>query len=154
MIPADPRVVRIGPDGQHEVTVRVLNIRQIAHLVELFKDGKLDKLSAGADVFELLEVLPGEMIGMVMISTALSREQLDEATADQFLELLSTILELNRDFFFRKIGPALRVLLAQVALVSGIRQTLDGSQPFSASSALDTGIATSSSSLSPSSMGS
>lgn len=121
--------------GDRVIEVKALNMGQLLRVLELFKGGKLETLDASGDLFEWIEKLPDEMIGLVMIATGLTRDQMDELETDQFVNLLSAILEKNRDFFFRKLGPALRALLARVALVSGI---LGGSMPSSSSSGMGT----------------
>lgn len=121
--------------GDRSIEVKALNMGQLLRVLDLFKGGKLEQLNASGDVLDWLEKLPEEMIALVMIATGLTREEMNELETDQFVLLLSAILEKNRDFFFRKLGPALRALLGRVALVAGI---LDGSMLSSFSSATGT----------------
>lgn len=128
LIPPEPRTV---PFAGSEVTVRVLTMGQVLRLVELFKGGKLEKLKADADLFDWIETFPEEMIGITMIAMEMKRDQVNAGSVEEFVHLLGEILDLNRDFFFRKIGPALRILIGKLALVAGL---LDGPMPSRASS--------------------
>lgn len=133
LLPPLPDPLRVGTT---DVQVGALNVGQLMRVVQLFKGGKLDQLPADGDLLVWIEKLPDEMIELALIATGMRREDLEAASVEEFVTLLAAILEKNRDFFFRTLGPALRVLLSRVALVAGM---LDGLIPSSSLSSTATG---------------
>lgn len=111
-----PSKVRIaGLD--REIEVHTLKMGQLMQVVKLFQGGKLANVKVGGDLLDIIEVLPDEMMQLAMIATGLTKDELNQAEVDEFVILVATILERNRDFFARKLGQSLKVLAAQLAKI-------------------------------------
>lgn len=110
-----------------EVEVRALKLGQLLAITQLFQGGKLANVKADSDLLDIIEALPEEMIQLASIATGLTREELGQAELDEFVMLCATILEKNRDFFARRLGPSLKALAAQLMKITAVAVVATGS---------------------------
>lgn len=103
-----------------EIEIHALKMGQLLQVVKVFEGGKLQNVQAGADLLDIIEALPEEMIQVAMIATNITREEIATAEVDEFVMLVATILEKNRDFFARRLGPSLKVLAAQLMKITAM----------------------------------
>lgn len=60
----------------------------------------------------------GDLLSAIAIAVGKPREWVDDLDADDAVLLASTVIEVNADFFTRKVMPRLSALFAQVGEVS------------------------------------
>lgn len=119
-----PKRVKIG---DREITVGPLNMGQLLAVRKVFSGGKLEKLASNADMLDLIDTLMDEMIEVVRIACDLDEASLHKLTGEEFIELCTAIIEGNRDFFVRWIGPALHRLMGELIRVAAMVQPATGS---------------------------
>jgi hypothetical protein len=110
-----PKVVRLG---DREVAVGPLQVRQLLQMVKVFEGGKLASLNPKADLLDLIHDMPEEMIQVCMVACDARREEIDRLDVADFVTLCADIIEANRDFFARRIGPALQRLAGELIRVA------------------------------------
>lgn len=103
-----------------EVVVGELTVDQVIKITKAFKGGKLENLPAGADLLDLIEAFPEEMIQICMIATGATREEMGRAKTDEFLNLCAAIIGRNTDFFVRRLGPSLKRLVGELIKVAAM----------------------------------
>lgn len=114
-----PETQKVAICGR-EIEVGPMTVDQILRVLKVFNGGKLDKMTADTSLVDLIEAFPDEMIAVAMIVTGLAREEIGQARTDEFVELLAAIIERNRDFFVRRLGPSLRHLLGELVSVAAM----------------------------------
>lgn len=110
-----PKTVKLG---EREVTIGPMNMGQILKVGKVFEGGKLAAIPANADLLTLIDAFPEEMIQVAMIVCDAKREEIDGLEVIDFVNLCADIIEGNRDFFARRIGPAMQRLLGELIRVA------------------------------------
>lgn len=129
IIPPTPDIVHfLGRD----VEIHALKIGQLLSIKKIFAGGKLEQVTANADLIDLIDVLPEEMIRVVEIALGIPRAEIDGAEVDEFVNICSAIFQKNSDFFVKRLGPSLQKMTAQLAALACLAGGLTHSKRLSA----------------------
>ena len=119
-----------------EVEIRALTMGSLMKIVKVLDAGKLQGMPIDADLVTFLEVMPEECIQIVCLATDITREEIDKVEVSDFVILLSAVLEKNKDFFVKRLGRSLQILLVRITEIA----VLAGSMPSNSLSLMDTGL--------------
>jgi len=93
------------------VEVRPLTIGQIPAVTRLLRGVKIgavfggDESIADIDFMGLIADHGDQMIGAVAMATGMKSDEVERADPAEFIELARAIVEVNSDFFIRKVVP-------------------------------------------------
>ncbi len=110
-----------------QITVAPLKVGQLPAFARAVKPigGAVEALATGREALTLAAMLDliadhGEaIIDAVAIASGVPAHELADATPDQLIELAAVCLEVNADFFGRRLTPALRAAVAGQAATAG-----------------------------------
>jgi hypothetical protein len=128
IVPPSPDVVRfLGRD----IEIHALKVGQLLSIKKLFAGGKLEQVAADADLIDMIDILPEEMIRVVEIALGVPRKDIDGAEVDEFLNVCAAIFNKNSDFFVQRLGPSLLKMTAQLAALASLAGGLTQSRRLS-----------------------
>ncbi len=112
----DPAPTPVDYRGER-LEIKPLTIGQLPKLVRLARplidalmDSDIDKLTDGAEIGPLLDLLDEHserVFDAAAMITRRDRAWLEEGDPAEFVQLVKTVIEVNRDFFTRKLAPLL-----------------------------------------------
>lgn len=110
-----PKEVTVQVNGE-PVTVRPLTMGRIPAFVKAAEPIK--DVLGGGDI-NLADFLMDEpknkaLINAIRLATGMSEQKLESLTPDTIIELATAILEVNADFFVRRLAPLWRTSLIRV----------------------------------------
>lgn len=117
------------------VEVSPLRVRELPAFLAAVKPIAAE-LSAGVELVDLLADQAEAIIAAVAIGARVERAWLDELLPDDLVALAGAVLEVNADFFARRVLPAM------TERMTGLAASLAGRTSSSASSATATDSAT------------
>ncbi len=98
--------------GENEITIKPLKIGQLAKFAKAIKPvmGKISGIEFTQDqianlIVDLMIDHSDNLLEMISIATKLTKEQVEDLDPDVFLEIVAAIIEVNSDFFIRKVLP-------------------------------------------------
>lgn len=115
--PNETRTVKIAG---REVAVGIMTMGELLRVKGIFAGGKLERMAADSDLGGIIDAFPDEMMDVARVVTDLTRDELYGAQVDEFLNLCAAIIEINSDFFSRRLGPSLRNLLGQLVRMAAM----------------------------------
>lgn len=130
------------PEARHlviagkPVTVAPLKVRQIPAFARAIAPAAQAVFSG--DLMGAVAAHGEALIEAMAIATGESAEWLGELEADAFLALVGEVVEVNADFFVRRVGPALNATVERI----GQALTTAGATPSPACSPADSAGAT------------
>ena len=109
----DVASVQVDLGGDRPVEIRPLKVRQLPAFARALQPAlpvlaplfAADDDVAAMDVVALLGSLGDDLIDAVAIGAALDRDAIEELEIDKFLELAMAVLQVNLDFFIRRLLP-------------------------------------------------
>ena len=129
----DPASTAVDYVGER-LEIKPLTIGQLPKLVRLARplidglmDSDFDKLTDGAEIGPLLDLLDQHSEGVfdaAALVTGRDREWIESGNPAEFVQLVRTVIEVNRDFFTRKLAP---LLAARAKPSNGDGQTASNS---------------------------
>jgi hypothetical protein len=75
-------------------------------------------LDGSGDMLTTIELHCDRMIEAVQIATGIERDKLDNALPDEFIGLAKAVIEINADFFARRLLPSIKTA------VEGLQETV------------------------------
>lgn len=122
-----PQPVTVTAGGR-EVAVAPIKVRELPAFAAAV-DPLLQEIAAGAGVAALMMSNPEAFIKAVAIGARLERAFVDDLELDELLNLAAAVLEVNVDFFVRRLAPAFNLAVGRIgALVAGLMLS-SGSSP-------------------------
>lgn len=108
---APPRTIDVVAGGQ---TLHIAPA-SISNLAAMLRDGK-DVYAALGDqpLTQLFADHTEALIDICTHGTGISRDDIADMNGDEFLSVLSAVLEANADFFIHRLRPALESLFSQL----------------------------------------
>lgn len=94
-----------------DIAVRPLTLRQIPPVARALGP-LLEAIAAGRAPADLVGEQGERVVAVVALATGLDEDWLWQAPPDDFLGLLAVVLEVNADFFTRRLAPRLAALTA------------------------------------------
>ena len=128
-----PEILNV-PSGQtlHGITVeavRMRNLQALATAVQPIGGDVLNAVEGRGDWLSLVVDHTGRMCEALRCCSNASAEQIAELPPDQFIELLSIAVELNTDFFIRRLIPAVRTRMESLRTTLGAAMQTGGTTP-------------------------
>lgn len=93
--------------GGQTLAITPLRVGQIPGFARAIRPLVPQLGASGTDWFELLAEHGDALIEALRIATGLGRHDLAELPPDEFVELAAAVMEVNADFFVRRLTPAL-----------------------------------------------
>lgn len=108
------------------VEIRPLTVGQIPGVMRALKGIDLASGFNMADVPALLADHGDALIGAVSIAAKLDRAEVESAEADEFLQLIAAVVEVNTDFFVHRLAPTIERVGSRVSekVMTGAGRTL------------------------------
>lgn len=108
--------------------VRMGNLQAFTAVMRPITKDVIMALEGDGDLLMTIELHGNRMIEAVSIGTGISKERLDQCLPDEFLKLAVAVIEINADFFVRRLLPSV------VASVQAMREKVQelGTTRFSA----------------------
>lgn len=122
------------PPGQtlHGITVeavRMRNLQALATAVQPIVGDVLDAVEGRGDWLALVVDHTGRMCEALRCCSDATADQIAELSPAQFIELLSVAVELNTDFFIRRLIPAVRTRMESLRTTLGAAMQTGGTTP-------------------------
>lgn len=122
------------PPGQtlHGITVeavRMRNLQALATAVQPIVGDVLDAVEGRGDWLALVVDHTGRMCEALRCCSDATADQIAELSPAQFIELLSVAVELNTDFFIRRLMPAVRTRMESLRTTLGAAMQNSGTMP-------------------------
>lgn len=124
-----------------EFTIKPFGFGKFPKVLELFKRLKDTPVAAGTGgtVKEIIDIIAdnGEVVvEFAMLATGKKRDFFDDVTLDQAVELVQAIIEVNADFFVKRLQPKLLEAMSKLTASLGGALSQDLSQPATGSETL------------------
>ena len=116
----------------HGITVeavRMRNLQGLASAVQPIVGDVLNAVEGRGDWLALVVDHTGRMCEALRCCSNASAAQIAELPPDQFIELLSIAVELNTDFFIRRLMPAIRTRMESMRMTLGAAMQNSGTTP-------------------------
>lgn len=98
---------KIVPLAGREIEVRPITVGQIPRVIECLEGVELSADDEGNfDVVKLLEEHTDKVIDVAVVLSGIDRRTLEQVPLDEFAIFVGAWLELNADFFARRVLPA------------------------------------------------
>jgi hypothetical protein len=107
--PATRRVMFEG----HDLVIAPLTVGQLPAVARALRG--ID-LSGGIDVLELIAEHGERVAEAIAVAACVDLEIVQRAEVDEFLTLATAVIEVNADFFARRVAPALSGAFTRVGL--------------------------------------
>lgn len=104
--------------GGKQIAVRPLKIKQIPAFTRAV--APVMGLLTGGDLLSAVGIAGDDLIKAVSIATHEPVEWLGDLEADDFVKLASTVLEVNADFFVRRLTPEINRASASLTRILGV----------------------------------
>lgn len=122
-----PQPVTVTAGGR-EVAVTPIRVRELPAFAAAVEP-MLHEIASGTGVAELMTRDVESLIKAVVIGARLERAFVDDLELDELLNLAAAVLEVNADFFVRRLAPALNLAVERIgARVAGLTLS-SGSSP-------------------------
>lgn len=122
-----PQPVTVTAGGR-EVAVTPIKVRELPAFAAAVEP-LLQAVSSGADVSALLMRDAESLIKAVAIGARLERAFVDDLELDELLTLAAAVLEVNADFFVRRVAPALNLAVERIGARMAGSMLSSGSSP-------------------------
>ncbi len=99
--------------GVEELTIRPLRVGQLPAFLRAV--GPVFEAFATLDIEALMVQHSDRLIECCAIATDRPRAWVEDLEIDTFLELVTALIEVNRDFFVRRVAPAIEALIEKYA---------------------------------------
>ena len=116
----------------HGITVeavRMRNLQALATAVQPIVGDVLDAVEGRGDWLALVVDHTGRMCEALRCCSDATADQIAELSPAQFIELLSVAVELNTDFFIRRLIPAVRTRMESLRTTLGAAMQTGGTTP-------------------------
>ena len=128
-----PEILNV-PSGQtlHGITIKAVqmrNLQALATAVQPIVGDVLDAVEGRGDWLALVVDHTERMCEALRCCSDASAEQIAELPPDQFIELLAIAVELNTDFFIRRLMPAVRTRMESLRTTLGAAMQTGGTTP-------------------------
>ena len=88
--------------------IRMGKLQAFTAAVKPIAGDLVEAIGGNGDMLTTIELHGDKMILAVSIATGLSVDELNDSEADEFVRLASAVIEVNADFFVRKLLPSVR----------------------------------------------
>src|SRR5574340_1578082 len=122
-----PQPVTVTAGGR-EVAVTPIRTRELVAFTAAV-DPLLQEIAAGAGVAALMTRDVESLIKAVAIGARLERAFVDDLELDELLNLAAAVLEVNADFFVRRLAPALDLAVERIGARLAGAMLSSGSSP-------------------------
>lgn len=113
-----PRAIEVEVGGR-TVSVKPLTVGQLPVFARAIRPLAPALQGGEADWLELIAEHGESVIASVSIATAMTREDLGGLPPDEFVRLAAAVMEVNMDFFVRRLTPAVSAAAEKMMLASG-----------------------------------
>jgi hypothetical protein len=117
--------------GGRTLSILPLRVKQIPAFAKAIAPA-MSRIASG-DIIGAVAEHGEQIIDAVSIATGAERDFVEALEADAFLELASVVMEVNADFFARRVLPALEKMSETMVRTLGAQPSPSSSQPASAS---------------------
>lgn len=102
------QTVTIGQDQITVTPIRIGKLQAFTQAIKPIASDVLDAMEGSGDLLTTIELHGDRMIEAVQVATGLERGKLDEMLPDDFVRLTSAVVEVNADFFIKRLLPAMK----------------------------------------------
>lgn len=102
--------------ADRDLIVKPLTVGQLPAIVRALKGLQM---SGDIDVLELIDKHADQVIEAAAVAVKLTREEIEAGSVDEFMELVSTIVEVNSDFFVQRVAPQMAAAMQRAAATLG-----------------------------------
>lgn len=102
------RTVIIGQDQITVTPIRIGKLQAFTQAIKPIAADVLDAMEGSGDLLTTIELHGDRMIEAVQVATGIERGKLDEMLPDDFVRLTSAVVEVNADFFIKRLLPAMK----------------------------------------------
>jgi len=102
------RTVTIGQDQITVTPIRIGKLQAFTQAIKPIASDVLDAMEGSGDLLTTIELHGDRMIDAVQVATGIERGKLDEMLPDDFVRLTSAVVEVNADFFIKRLLPAMK----------------------------------------------
>lgn len=110
--------VQFGGESVTVTPIRMGKLQAFTRVVRPIASDIMEALGGSGDLLTTIELHCDRLIEAVQIATGIEREKLDNALPDEFIALAKAVIEINADFFARRLLPAVKTA------VEGLQQTV------------------------------
>lgn len=122
-----PQPVTVAVGGR-EVAVTPIKVRELPAFASVVEP-LLQDITSGAGVAALMTRDVESLIKAVAIGARLERAFVDDLELDELLNLAAAVLEVNADFFVRRLAPALNLAVERIGARVAGSMLSSGSSP-------------------------
>lgn len=102
------RDVQVGENTVTVTPIKMGNLQAFTQAIKPIASDVLDAMEGSGDLLTTIELHGERMIEAVRIGTGIERQRLDEMLPDDFVRLASAVVEVNADFFIKRLLPAMK----------------------------------------------
>jgi hypothetical protein len=88
--------------------IRMGKLQAFTIAVEPVAQDFIDAINGEGNLLKTIKLHGGDLIDAVHIATGVPKEKLNDAMPDDFIKLAAAVVEVNADFFARRLLPAVR----------------------------------------------